>query len=105
MARICVHAVGEGTNRKMSNPVEGASSGLSRKYFDTCITSFLLELIKNNLEQLASCERRKVMRCPKCQGEGKTVKAFRQTGYDKVVVACAVCKGTGNKPYYTPPAS
>ncbi|HJV66802.1 MAG TPA: hypothetical protein VJ550_13770 [Geomonas sp.] len=43
------------------------------------------------------------MTCPKCKGEGKVRAAFRQNGYDREMVACTVCKGSGNKPYYTPP--
>ncbi|GFO57483.1 hypothetical protein GMSM_44900 [Geomonas sp. Red276] len=43
------------------------------------------------------------MVCPRCKGEGKIRAAFRQSGYDQIIVPCIVCKGTGKKPYYTPP--
>lgn len=35
--------------------------------------------------------------CPKCKGKGKTVMAYRQSGYEEVEVPCPVCKGSGRK--------
>lgn len=35
--------------------------------------------------------------CPKCNGRGKVLAAFRQSGYEQIEVPCQFCKGSGRK--------